>query len=178
MQRISGLISTAVWTSAGVREPSENLGHKQEHQEHVQRPVRDEYIPESKGEPTGRYWMEKDGKGKRRIYFDGPGQEDSASGGPGSLSGAERVEEGKKAAASEKKADEKKASGCTGSTDKVDREIEKLKRKKEKLEQQLNSETDESRIQDLERELAQVERELSQKDNDTYRRQHMEYRSF
>ena len=64
---------------------------------------------------------------------------------------------------------------CTGSTDKVDREIEKLKREKQELEQRLNTETDEARIKDLKTKLAQVERELRQKDNDTYRRQHASY---
>ena len=60
-----------------------------------------------------------------------------------------------------------------GSTDKVDREIEKLKKRKSELEGQLRMEQDESKVQSLERELAQVERELSQKDNDGYRRRHM-----
>lgn len=60
---------------------------------------------------------------------------------------------------------------CRGSTDKVDREIEKLKRKKEELEASLNTETDETRKKELESKLAQVERELRQKDNDAYRRQ-------
>lgn len=64
---------------------------------------------------------------------------------------------------------------CTGSTDKVDREIEKLKREKQELEQRLNTETDEARIKDMKTKLAQVERELRQKDNDTYRRQHASY---
>ena len=64
---------------------------------------------------------------------------------------------------------------CTGSTDKVDREIEKLKREKQELEQRLNTETDEARIKDLKTKLAQVERELRQKDNDTDRRQHASY---
>lgn len=61
---------------------------------------------------------------------------------------------------------------CRGSTDKVDREIEKLKKEKEKLQQQIRSETDETKIKELERKLSQVERELNQKDNDAYRRQH------
>lgn len=78
---------------------------------------------------------------------------------------------------------EKKASGnqeekCTGSTDKVDREIEKLKKKQQELEQRLNTETDDTKIRELERKLAQVERELAQKDNDTYRRQHTVFSSF
>lgn len=62
---------------------------------------------------------------------------------------------------------------CTGSTDKVDREIEKLKKEKAELEKQLASETDERKIARLEKRLAQVENELRQKDTDAYRRQHM-----
>lgn len=61
---------------------------------------------------------------------------------------------------------------CRGSTDKVDREIEKLKKEQKELEQKLNSETDEMKIKELENRLNEVERELRQKDNDTYRRQH------
>lgn len=72
-----------------------------------------------------------------------------------------------------KKADGKKTERYMGSTDKVDREIEKLKKRKSELEGQLRMEQDESKVQSLERELAQVERELSQKDNDGYRRRHM-----
>ena len=73
-----------------------------------------------------------------------------------------------------KKADGEKPEWCRGSTDKVDREIEKLKKRKSELEGQLRTEQDDRKIQSLERELAQVERELSQKDNDGYRRSHME----
>lgn len=71
-----------------------------------------------------------------------------------------------------KKADGKGPETYRGSTDKVDREIEKLKKRKEELEGQIRTEKDESRVQSLERELAQVLRELSQKDNDGYRRRH------
>ena len=72
-----------------------------------------------------------------------------------------------------KKADGNKPEKYMGSTDKVDREIEKLKKRKKELEGQLRTEQDENKVRSLERELAQVERELSQKDNDGYRRQHM-----
>ena len=72
------------------------------------------------------------------------------------------------------KADGKKPEKYRGSTDKVDREIEKLKKRKSELEGQLRTEQDDRKIQGLERELARVERELSQKDNDGYRRSHME----
>lgn len=72
------------------------------------------------------------------------------------------------------KAAEKAEGRYRGSTDKVDREIEKLKKRKSELEGQLRTEQDDRKIQSLERELAQVERELAQKDNDGYRRSHME----
>ena len=64
---------------------------------------------------------------------------------------------------------------CAGSTDEVDREIERLKKKKEDLERRLSTETDEARIKDLERRLAQTERELREKDNDAYRRRHTRF---
>lgn len=79
-------------------------------------------------------------------------------------------EKGKDPDQASKKADGKKPETYRGSTDKVDREIEKLKKRKEELEGQIRTETDEAKIQSLERELAQVEQELSQKDNDGYRR--------
>ncbi len=72
-----------------------------------------------------------------------------------------------------KKQEGKKTEKYLGSTDKVDREIEKLKKRKEELEGQIRTEKDERRIRSLEQELAQVERELSQKDNDGYRQRNM-----
>jgi len=71
--------------------------------------------------------------------------------------------------------DPEKAEPCTGSTDQVDREIERLKRKRDELERQIQSETDPGETEELERELARVEQELCQKDNDTYRRRHCEF---
>lgn len=102
------------------------------------KPIRDEYIPEEEHDPGGRYWMDRDDEGKRRIYFDDPNRPEI----------------------------------CRGSTDKVDREIEKLKKEQKELEQKLSSETDETKRRELESRLEQVERKLRQKDNDTYRRQH------
>lgn len=116
------------------------------------RPVMDEYVPEEAREPSGRYWVDRDEDGQPRIRFDHPGAEESDAKAPEQKDGGEER--------------------CIGSTDQVDREIEKLKKKRQELEQQLSTETDEARITDLERQLAQVERELKQKDNDTYRRQH------
>lgn len=72
-----------------------------------------------------------------------------------------------------RKADGKKPELYRGSTDKVDREIEKLKKRKEELEAKIRTEQDVRKIQSLKQELAQVERELGQKDNDGYRRRHM-----
>ena len=120
-------------------------------------PAVDEYVPEEKQEPSGRYWIGRDEDGRPKVCFDDP--ERSA-------------DEPSDTPAPAKKTKEDKAERCTGSTDQVDREIERLRRRKETLEQQISSQTDEARIKELERKLAQTERELAQKDNDTYRRQH------
>ena len=120
-------------------------------------PVVDEYIPEEKQQPSGRYWLGKDENGQPKVCFDDPERaDDKPSGAP--------------APAKEAKGD--KAERCTGSTDQADREMERLKQRKKALEQQISSQTDEARIRELERKLAQVERELAQKDNGTYRRRH------
>ena len=119
-----------------------------------QKPMMDEYVPEEKREPSGHYYLGKDEDGQPKVYFDGPEQDE----GLGDL---------------EPKADDgKKAETCTGSTDQVDREIERLKKEKAQLERQINSETDETKKKELESKLSQVENELNQKDSDTYRRQH------
>ena len=147
------------------------------------KPVMDEYVPEKPQEPSGRYWLGKDEDGKPKIYFDDPERAADASEEPDELSGAENPKDelpdtdspdkGREAGGSGKKAaNSKKAEICRGSTDAVDREIEKLKKKREELERQINSETDDTKVKELERKLAQVESELRQKDNDTYRRQH------
>ena len=124
---------------------------------HSRATVMDEYIPEEKQEPSGRYWLGKDEDGQPKVYFDDPGRAaDKPSDSP----------------APAKKAREDKAEQCTANTDHVDREIERLKKRKESLEQRISAQTDDVKIKELERKLAQVERELAQKDNDTYRRQH------
>lgn len=120
-----------------------------------QKPMMDEYVPEEKREPSGLYYLGKDENGQPKVFFDAPERDDSPY------------------APEPKAADGKKAETFTGSTDKVDREIEKLKKKKEQLEQRINSETDEAKKKELEAKLAQVENELRQKGNDAYRRQHM-----
>ena len=150
MQSISGINSGAAQPSvpiAGVDETKKVRRPEDETQSHRQKPVMDEYVPEEKPEPSGRYRLGKDEDGKPKIDFDGP----------------------------EKSGSDKDGQSCTCNTDKVDREIEKLKKQKQELEQQINRETDESKIEDLKAKLAQIEKELSQKDNDTYRRQHAVY---
>lgn len=118
--------------------------------------VRDEYIPEEKPEPIGRYWMEKDEGGRPRICFDAP---ERAEGAPGQ----------------EKVPPSDRTERCVCDTDGVDREIELLKKKLEALGRQLGTETDETRISQLEKECARLENELSQKDNDAYRRLHADF---
>lgn len=126
-----------------------------------QKPMMDEYIPEEKREPSGRYYLGKDENGQPKVYFDGPERDE----------GGDTLEP-KAADAPKEKPGGKKAETCTGNTDQVDREIEKLRKEREQLERQINSETDETKKQELEAKLAQVENELRQKDNDAYRRQH------
>ena len=130
------------------------------------KPVMDEYVPEEPQEPSGRYWMGKDGDGQPKIYFDDPEQ---AADEPKQLEcEPDQADQGARGPEGKKDKDEV----WEGNSDKVDREIEKLKTKRQELEQQLRAETGEARIKDLERQLAQVERELQQKDTDAYRRQH------
>lgn len=45
--------------------PAENSGRPA-------RPSRDEYTPEERMEPSGRYWPGKDENGQPRMYFDDP----------------------------------------------------------------------------------------------------------
>ncbi len=152
MEPISGMITDAIHSPSAVADaeaPSKVQQSGDKTQGSPTAPARDEYIPEEKQEPSGRYWLGKDEDGQPKVYFDDP----------------------------EKKASAGKAESCTGNTDKVDREIEKLKKKQEELERQINSETDDTKLKELEKRLAQIERELSQKDNDTYRRQHATFRS-
>ena len=117
---------------------------EEDSQDRQPKPLMDEYVPEERSEPSGRYWRGKGEKGQPKIYFDDP----------------------ERPAGAPNKPEEKWA--CD--TGKVDREIEKLKKKQQELEQRLKTETDEAKINDRERRLAQVEQELSQKDNDTYRK--------
>lgn len=143
------------------------------------KPVMDEYIPEEKREPSGRYWMGKDEDGQPKIYFDDPEQAADAPKQPEGAPDAKKLNadapEAKKpdqAGQGAKGPERKKDEVWEGNTDKVDQEIKKLKKKRQELEQRLNTETDEAKIKGLELQLSQVERELRQKDNDAYRRQH------
>lgn len=133
---------------------AENLSRKDEAQTVPQKPVTDEYIPEEKQEPSGRYWMERDGDGNPKIRFDDPG----------------KAEEPPEAGKPEKEPHKAETTRC--STDQVDREIEKLKRERDSLEQQLALEDDETKRGELEQKLTRIENELRMKDNDAYRRQH------
>ena len=131
------------------------------------KPVRDEYVPEEKREPCGRYWLGRDENGGPKICFDSP---ETAEGAPASPE--KRPEEAPEEDAPRSGGPDGREERCTGNTDKADREIRKLKEKKERLEKQLSSETDEAKVRELERKLSQVESELRQKDNDAYRRRH------
>ena len=175
MQPISGLISDAVQspvTVAGVKEPPKIQRPEDEAPRRSLKRAMDEYVPEEKQEPTGRYWLGKDENGQSKIYFDDPGQAVGQSEKLAELPNADAPERNKDVEGPDKKASGDKVEGCTCSTDKVDREIEKLKKERAELERQINSETDDTKIKELEKKLSQLESELSQKDNDTYRRQH------
>ena len=134
--------------SAGVKEPPQIQRTEAEAPAPSRSPAVDEYVPEEKQKPSGRYWLGRDEDGRPKVCFDDP---ERADGMPFDAPKAER---------------------CTANTDQVDREIQRLRQRKETLEQQINSQTDEAKLRELERKLAQVERELTLKDNDTYRRQH------
>ena len=145
------------------------------------KPVKDEYLPEEKREPCGRYWLGKGQDGNPKVFFDGPEAKGAASPEAPEAAGAPKAEAPEKdkepeapgkAAPPGKGGKEEK---CIGSTDEVDREIRKLKEKKEQLEAKLDRETDETKRESLERQLAQVDNELRQKDNDAYRRQHSKF---
>ena len=176
MQPIFGLIpgvAQSPVTVAGVKEPPKIQRLEDETPRRSLKRTMDEYIPEEKQEPTGRYWLGKDADGQPKIYFDDPDRAANAPQKQDELPDTDSPDKDREADAPGKKAaNGRKAEICRGSTDAVDREIEKLKKKKEELERQINSETDDTKIKELEKKLVQVESELRQKDNDTYRRQH------
>ncbi len=175
MKPISGIISGAIHspsTAANVKAAPKVGQSEDKTQGSPITPARDEYIPEEKQEPSGRYWPGKDEDGQPKVYFDDPERAADAPEKQGELPAANAPDPDKGTDAPEKGASGGKAESCTCNTDKVDREIEKLKKKQEELERQIHSETDDTKIEKLEKELAQVESELRQKDNDAYRHQH------
>lgn len=169
MMSISGINTSTVHPSAAAERVSGASGPQKpgEAQGRPLKPVMDEYVPEEKREPSGRYWMGRDESGRPRIYFEDP---ERAADAPGGGPGAEEPEQDKGAEGPEKRSGGEER--CVGNTDRVDREIERLKKKQKELEQRISTETDETRVRNLERQLAQVESELRQKDNDAYRKQH------
>jgi len=177
MEPVSGMISgavcppsTAACGKAKPQRPEDNT------QGSPTAPARDEYIPEEKQEPSGLYWLGRDGGGRLKVYFDDPDRTAADHEKQDELPAEELNQDGR-ADGPEKDASGGKAESCTCNTDKVDREVEKLKKKREELERQIRSVTDGARIRELEQELAQVEGELRRKDNDSYRRQHAAYSS-
>ena len=143
----------------GVKDPSkvhetkvkEEKEAKTKEAEKLAKPEKDEYLPEEKHEPSGRYWMEQGEDGQKKIHFDDP-------------------DKNPKANTPEKTPQKPEPEICKGNNDKAVREIEKLKEEKKTLEQQIQKETDEEKIKKLEQKLAQVENELRQKDNNGYLR--------
>ncbi len=180
MEPISGMIFSAIHspsTVADVKVPPKLQRSEDKTQGSPIAHVKDEYIPEEKQEPSGRYWLGKDEDGQPKVYFDDTEQAADALEKQDKIPDINDPDQDKAAGSPEKKASRNKAYGdksgsCTGNTDKVDREIEKLKKKREELERKINSEKDNTKIKELEKKLAQVESELRQKDNDAYRRQH------
>ena len=48
---------------------------KPEEESRPMKPVMDEYVPEEKQEPSGRYWLGKDQDGQPKVFFDDPERE-------------------------------------------------------------------------------------------------------
>ena len=179
MEPISGMISGVVHspsTVAGAKETPKVQRPENEAKGRPAVPIRDEYIPEEKQEPSGRYWLGKDEDGQPKVYFDDPERAADAAQKQDELPNEDAPEKDEGADGPQKKASSDKVESCN--TDAVDREIEKLKKKQEELKRQINSETDDTKIKELEKKLAQVEQELRQKDNDAYRRQHAKYTTY
>lgn len=151
----------------------------------------DRYIPEEreKGQTAGLYkvcygadgrpgiqWENPEGR-PARTPEESPEMEASANAGPKGTPESRPAgqPEGEKPKTEDPKGSrEGKTGSCTGSTDRVDREIKKLKEKKEQLQKRLRTASDPQETENLKQQLIQVENELRAKDNDTYRRQHMD----
>lgn len=127
--------------------------------------LKDEYISSEKSgqKPSGLYRLEQDEKGNPRVRFEDPKKSGDAS--------------GKDVPEIRSEGGQQPEEKYVGSTDQVDREIEKLKEKKKQLLQQIQAAFgEEKKVEALKREMAKVESELSRKDNDTYRKQNMSMR--
>lgn len=159
MEIISGIASCRIKTPVSVSEAEETdklrqSGEEAQEMTYSFKEMKDEYIPEEQLEPGGRYWPDRGEDGKLKIHYDDPDKSE-----PDSVK-------------TNKSNPDSKPEICHGSTEKVDREIERLKKEQMELKQKISSESDEMKIKELKSRLEQVERELRQKDNDTYRRQH------
>ena len=97
---ISGVVQSPA--AAGAKEAPAVQRAKDLDPVRAQRPAVDEYVPEEKQEPSGRYWLGKDENGQPKIYFDNPELPADAPEKPDS---------------SQKKSAGGKAERCTGSTD-------------------------------------------------------------
>ena len=71
IQPVNGAVANTA--AVGVREPI--APQRPESAEPVREPVVDEYVPEEKQEPSGRYWLETGEDGQRKIHFDDPEKE-------------------------------------------------------------------------------------------------------
>ena len=152
MMPVSGVDAHAVrpLTAEGappVREPEKEARSRRP------APAMDEYVPEEPREPSGRYWIGRDGEGRPKLCFDGPERAEDAAQGPGKAPEAERP-------------------GGAKGPEKGGKKGERWICNTDSVERQLGAERGQDRAKELERQLAQVERELAQKDNDTYRKQH------
>ncbi len=142
--------------TADVSGPSKVRRTEKEALEQAAKPMEDIYTPEEKEEPAGRYWPEKDENGRLEIRFDGPEPAKQKSPKPEEGSKEKESDMHAEADGPDQSEPDRKVEICRGSTDKVDREIEKLKKKREEIIRQLNSQTDERKIKEREGELAQV----------------------
>ena len=171
-------ISAAAPRPAAVQELREMPDRPKEAAPSAKPPLRDEYVPEKKREPWGRYWLEKAEDGSPKICFEDPESPEAPSSEEtkGAPEAAEPSrEEAPKAEGPKSRRPEERKERCVADTGPVDRELERLRKKKEELEQRLSGETDETRRRELERKLSQAEEELRRKDNDGYRRRHTRF---
>ena len=68
---VSGVYSGAVRSVAAAGRTLPEV-RKPEEESRPQKPAMDEYVPEKKQEPSGRYWMGKDEDGRPKVCFDDP----------------------------------------------------------------------------------------------------------